>query len=109
MGRHTNAQHSTGSESEQGMDASKMNACKHGFAARYFPCLLEKGSVEWQECIDLGIRRHEQHSNVLRSGCSRQVDEKMVRYHPAINRQILQAIAELERSQVKRRSQAEAE
>ena len=58
-----------------------MNAWRHGFTARYFPCLLEKGSVEWQECIDLGIRLHEQHSNVLRSGCYPQVVDKMVRYH----------------------------
>jgi hypothetical protein len=76
---------------------------------RYFPCLLEKGSIEWQECIDLGIRLHEQHSNVLRSGCYPQVVDKMVRYHSAINRQILQAITQLQRSRVKRRSQAEAE
>jgi hypothetical protein len=33
----------------------------------------------------------------------------MVRYHSAINRQILQAITQLQRSRVKRRSQAEAE
>ncbi len=35
------------------------DACKHGFTARTFPCILEKGSVEWQEFIDLRVPLHD--------------------------------------------------
>jgi hypothetical protein len=54
-----NAQHSTGPRTEQGKEASKINATKHGFTARHFLGLLEKGSADWQEFIDLGIRLHD--------------------------------------------------
>ena len=132
-----NAQHSTGPKTEEGKTKSKFNAVKHGLTARHFPSIIQKDSAEWQQFNELHASmadhfqpvgpieellvekiaieflrfgRHlvrEQDPKVLASGFYAQVVDKMVRYQSAINRQLFQAIAELDRQQEKRKSQAD--
>jgi hypothetical protein len=49
----------------------------------------------------------EQHSHVLASTYYTHIGNKMVRYQSAINRQLFQAMSELDRLQEKRKSEAQ--
>jgi hypothetical protein len=127
-----NAQRSTGPTSEEGKARSRFNAVKHGLTARYFPYLVIPGSVEVQQLeehrrrfyehfapvgpveellvekiiVELGRYNRavapEQHPSVENSGYFPQVVDKLTRYQSAVDRQLMQAITEIDRLQTKR-------
>jgi hypothetical protein len=128
----SNAQHSTGPKTELGKEKSKRNAFKHGFFARHLLSAVEPATLEWQEIQDLheAFRDHyqpvgpieellvekilsesvrfsrflarEQQATMVRSDYYPLNVNRFVRYQSAINRQLFQAITELERQQSKR-------
>jgi len=130
-----NAQRSTGPKTQEGKNRSRFNAVKHGLTARYFPSIIKLGTDEAQEFekqrlafyehfapvgpveellvekIVVELRRYnraiapEQHPSVANSGFFAQVVDKLTRYQTAVNRQLMQAMNELERVQSKRRAE----
>ena len=130
-----NAQHSTGPKTQEGKEKSKLNAVKHGLTSRYFPALIEAGTAEWEEleairtdlfshCQPVGpveelllekvtieymrYRRLVEREQVLcvhNRGFYLEIVDKLTRYQTAINRQLYEAMKELERVQAMRKAQ----
>jgi len=130
-----NAQRSTGPQTEEGKAKSKFNAVKHGLTARYFANLLQPGTPEWDgyqnhrkelfayyepvgpveemliEKTAVETVRYarylsrEQSPAIVQSGHYWDVIKVAVRYQSAINRQLFEAIKELERLQAKRKEE----
>jgi hypothetical protein len=129
-----NAQRSTGPKTPEGKEKSKLNAVKHGLTSRYFPALIEAGTAEWEEleavrrdlvnhCQPVGpveelllekviieymrYRRLVEREQVLcvhNRGFYLEIVDKLTRYQTAINRQLYEAMKELERVQAKRKA-----
>ena len=130
-----NSRHSTGPTSPEGKEKSRLNAVKHGLTARYFPQLIQSGTAEsqqWEElrsrlmehCQPVGpveallvekiavellrynrLLAREQDPRVLASAFYPQVVDKTTRYQSTINRQLFQAMGELERQQGNRKAE----
>jgi hypothetical protein len=130
-----NAQRSTGPKTPEGKDKSKFNAVKHGLTARYFPAVIQAGTAEWQEfeavrtdlfdhCQPVGpieelllekitmefvryrrLVEREQLLCVHNRGYYLEIVDKLTRYQTAINRQLFEAMKELERLQAKRKAE----
>src|SRR5258706_10305882 len=121
-----NAQRSTGPKTPEGKEKSKFNAVQHGFTSRYFRTVTEAGTAEWDELeagrpdllnhyqpigpveeLLLGkinieymrYRRLVEREQLLcfhNRGYYLEIVDKLTRYQTAINRQLYQAIQELE-------------
>ena len=130
-----NAERSTGPKTPEGKDKSKFNAVKHGLTARYFPAVMQAGTAEWEEfetvrtdlidhCQPIGAieellvekitieymryRRLLEREQLLcdhNRGYYLEIVDKLTRYQTAINRQLFEAIKELERLQAKRKAE----
>ena len=128
-----NAQHSTGPKTLEGKEKSKENSRKHGFFARQPLPHGPEGDELWEAYSDLyaGIFEYYQpvgyveelltekvatesirFSRLLafesvyvhqRQACHGQGVDRVLRYQGAINRQLFQAIRELERMQAQRK------
>jgi hypothetical protein len=129
-----NAKRSTGPSTSEGKGNSKLNAVKHGLTARYFPPLMQAGTAEWEQSetvrMDLygfyhpadpleellvekvtieylRYRRLVEREQVL---CAHNRPyffdfvNKLARYQTAINRQLFEAMRELERLQAQRKA-----
>jgi len=129
-----NAQRSTGPQTSEGKENSKFNAVKHGLTARYFPALIQAGTAESEQfevvrtdlygfyqpadpleelmlekvIIEyLRYRRLVEREQVL---CAHNrpyfldIVNKLARYQTAINRQLFEAMRELERLQAQRKA-----
>lgn len=129
-----NAQRSTGPTTSEGKEKSKLNAVKHGLTARYFPAVIQAGTAEWEhfEAVRTELygfyqpadpieelmvekvtmeyvryRRLVEREQVL---CSAnrpyflEIVNKLARYQTAINRQLFEAMRELERLQAQRKA-----
>jgi len=129
-----NAKHSTGPKTSEGKETSKFNAVKHGLTARYFPALIHAGSAEWElfETVRTDLydfyqpadpleellvekiiieyvryRRLVEREQVLCAHNRRyflEIVNKLARYQTAINRQLFEAMRELERLQAQRKA-----
>jgi len=130
-----NAKHSTGPKTSEGKENSKINAVKHGLTARYLPALIQAGTAEWEqfeairtdlygfyqpaEALEellvekvtieyLRYRRLVEREQVL---CAHNrsyfldIVNKLARYQTAINRQLFEAMRELERLQAQHKAQ----
>lgn len=130
----SNAQRSTGPKTSEGKEKSKFNAVKHGLTARYFPVLIQAGTAESEQfetvrtdlygfyqpadpleemmvekvIIEyLRYRRLVEREQVL---CAHNrpyfldIVNKLARYQSAINRQLFEAMRELERLQAQRKT-----
>jgi hypothetical protein len=128
-----NAKRSTGPTTPEGKENSKFNAAKHGLTARYFPALIQAGTAEWEQfetvrtdlygfyqpadpleelmvekvTIEyLRYRRLVEREQVL---CAHNrpyfldIVNKLARYQSAINRQLFEAMRELDRLQAQRK------
>jgi len=130
-----NAKHSSGTKTPEVKENSKFNAVKHGLTARYFPAVIQAGTAEWQEfeavrtdlfdhCQPIGpleelllekitieymrYRRLVEREQVLcvhNRGYYLEIVDKLTRYQTAINRQLFEAMKELERLQAHRKAQ----
>lgn len=130
-----NAQHSTGPKTPEGKEKSRFNAVKYGLTSRYFPTLVQKEHSWWEAYNDLRMRLFmhfepegpieemladkivvetirfsrllatEQHPTSLKNGGYWDVLRLGTRYQSAINRQLFEAMKELERLQEKRKAQ----
>lgn len=130
-----NAQRSTGPKTPEGKEKSKQNAVKHGLTSRYFPTVIEAGTAEWEEleAVRVDLQNHhrpvgpveelllekmtieymryrrlverEQLLCVHRPGYYLDIVDKLARYQTAINRQLFEAMKELERVQAVRKAQ----
>jgi hypothetical protein len=130
-----NAQRSTGPRTPEGKENSKYNAVTHGLTARYFPAVIQRGSVEWQEFEALRVsliehyrpmtaaeelllekitieyvryrRLVEREQEVCVAWLSVYLDvtNRMARYQTAINRQLFEAMEKLEELQSKRKEE----
>jgi hypothetical protein len=128
-----NAQRSTGPKTPEGKDKAKFNALKHGLTARYFPAVIKPGTPESEEYefvradlsghyqpqdpmeallvakISVEYMRYrrlverEQGFYDLYRGFHPDALNKVARYQTAINRQLFEAVKELERLQAKRK------
>jgi hypothetical protein len=129
-----NAKRSTGPTTPEGKEKSKFNAVQHGFTARYFPAVIQAGTAEWEQFetvrTDLygfyrpadpleelmvekvtmeyvRYRRLVEREQVL---CAHNrphfldIVNKLARYQTAINRQLFEAMRELERLQARRKA-----
>lgn len=129
-----NAQCSTGPTTSEGKEKSKLNAVKHGLTARYFPAVIQAGTTEWEQfeavrtdlydfyqpadpieellvekiTVEyLRYRRLVEREEVL---CAANrpyfldIVNKLARYQTAINRQLFEAMRELERLQARRKA-----
>ena len=129
-----NAQRSTGPKTPEGKEKSKLNAVKHGLTSRYFPAVIEAGTAEWEEleAVRVDLHNHlrpvgpveelllekmtieymryrrlverEQLLCVHRPGYYLDIVDKLARYQTAINRQLFEAMEELERVQATRKA-----
>jgi len=127
-----NAQHSTGPKTAEGKAKSRFNAVKYGLTSRYFPTLLQENSAWAQTYQDLRrnlyvhfapegpieemlvdkivvetirysrLLSHEQQPDILKTHAYWEVLRLCTRYQSAINRQLFEAMQELERLQAKR-------
>lgn len=134
-----NAQLSTGPKTPAGKEKSKFNALKHGLTARYFPAVIREGTPESEEYeavrtdlfdhyqpqgpmeallvakISVEYTRYcrlverEQGFYDLYRGFHPETLNKVARYQSAINRQLIEAIKELERVQAKRKAEEREE
>jgi hypothetical protein len=130
-----NAQHSTGPKTAEGKAKSRFNAVKYGLTSRYFPTLLQENSAWGQTYQDLRMNlyvhfapegpieemlvdkivvetirysrllSHEQHPDILKTHAYWEVLRLCTRYQSAINRQLFEAMQELERLQTKRKAE----
>jgi hypothetical protein len=130
-----NAQRSTGPQTPEGKEKSKLNAVKHGLTSRYFPAVIEAGTAEWEELEAVRVDLHNHHQPVgpveelllekmtieymryrrlvereqllcvRRPGYYLDIVDKLARYQTAINRQLFEAMKELERVQATRKAQ----
>jgi hypothetical protein len=130
-----NAQHSTGPMTPEGKEKSKFNAVKHGLTSRYFPNVIEAGTAEWEqlEAVRTDFLNHYQPIGpmeelmlekvtieymryrrlverelalcVRNRGYYPEIVDKLTRYQTAINRQLYEAMKELERLQALRKAQ----
>ncbi|MGB8493213.1 MAG: hypothetical protein WCE53_02315 [Candidatus Acidiferrum sp.] len=130
-----NAERSTGPKTPAGKDKSKFNAVKHGLTARYFPAVIQAGTPEAEEFeavhadlfdhyqphgpveallvakISMEYMRYrrlvecEQNFYDLYRGFHPETLNKVTRYQTAINRQLFEAMKELERLQAKRKAE----
>jgi hypothetical protein len=130
-----NSKLSTGPKTPEGKVNSKLNATKHGLTSRYFPGVIQAGSEEWQdsEAIRASLFEHYQpvgpieelllekitieHMRYRRlverekllcdhnRGHFLEIVDKLTRYDVAINRQLYEAIRELERLRTNRKAQ----
>lgn len=129
-----NAQLSTGPKTSEGKEKSKLNAVKHGLTARYFPAVIQAGTAEWEQfeavrtdlydfyqpadpieellvekiTVEyLRYRRLVEREEVL-CNANRpyflEIVNKLARYQSAINRQLFEAMRELERLQAQRKA-----
>ncbi len=129
-----NAQRSTGPKTFEGKEKSKFNSVQHGFTARYFPAVIQAGTAEWEqfEAVRTDLygfyqpadpleelmvekvtieyvryRRLVEREQVL---CAHNrpyfldIVNKLARYQTAINRQLFEAMRELERLQAQRKA-----
>lgn len=129
-----NAQRSTGPKTSEGKEKSKLNAVRHGLTARYFPAVIQAGTAEWEHfegvrtdlygfyqpadpieelMLDkltmeyVRYRRLVEREQVL---CAANrpyfldIVNKLARYQTAINRQLFEAMRELERLQAQRKA-----
>ncbi|HEY6268244.1 MAG TPA: hypothetical protein VIX11_08105 [Candidatus Acidoferrum sp.] len=129
-----NAQRSTGPTTPEGKEKSKFNAVKHGLTARYFPAVIQAETAEWEQfeavrtdlygfyqpadpieelMVEkvtmeyLRYRRLVEREQVL---CAHNrpyffdIVNKLARYQTAINRQLFEAMRELERLQAQRKA-----
>ena len=129
-----NAQRSTGPKTSEGKQKSKLNAMKHGLTARYFPALIPPGSAEAEQFETVRVDLHDHYEPVgpieelmlekltteylrFRRLVEREqvlcaanrpyfldIVNKLARYQTAINRQLFEAIRELERLQAQRKA-----
>lgn len=130
-----NAQHSTGPKTPEGKEKSKQNARKHGFFARQPLPPGEEGDKLWQAYGDLvaGIWEHYQPVGYLEGLLTEKIIaesirfsrllayegkdvgqhrafhwegvDRILRFQSAVNRQLFQAMHELERLQDKRKAE----
>jgi hypothetical protein len=130
-----NAQRSTGPMTPEGKEKSKLNAVKHGLTSRYFPAVIEAGTAEWEELEAVRVDLHNHHRPVgpveelllekmtieymryrrlvereqllcvHRPAYYLDIVDKLARYQTAINRQLFEAMIELERVQATRKAQ----
>jgi hypothetical protein len=130
-----NAQRSTGPMTPEGKEKSKLNAVKHGLTSRYFPAVIEAGTAEWEELEAVRVDLHNHHRPdglveelllekmtieymryrrlvereqllcVHRPAYYLDIVDKLARYQTAINRQLFEAMKELERVQARRKAQ----
>ena len=129
-----NAKLSTGPKTPEGKSTSKLNATKHGLTSRYFPGLIQAGTQEWQEseAIRKSLFDHYQPIGPIEElllekitieyvryrrlverekllcdhnrGYFLEIVDKLTRYDVAINRQLYEAMRELERVQTNRKA-----
>ena len=129
-----NAQRSTGPTTSQGKEKSKFNAVKHGLTARYFPAVIQAGTAEWEqfetvrtdlydfyqpadpieelmvEKITMEYIRYRRLVGREQVLCAHNrpyfldIVNELPRYQTAINRQLFEAIRELERLQAQRKA-----
>jgi hypothetical protein len=132
-----NAQHSTGPKTPEGKEKSKFNAVKHGLTARYFPAVIQAGTAEGEqfEAVRADLYDHYQPVGPIEElvlekiiteymryrrlvereqllcahnrGYYLEIVDKLTRYQTAINRQLFEAIRELERLQGQRKAKEE--
>ncbi len=130
-----NAARSTGPKTEEGKAKSRLNAAKHGFTASLFPAFISKDGEDGEKFVTLRASVFDHYQPIgpieqlfaekiavefiryARLVCREQLPHvldkwtyfdlmnKTTRYQSSINRQLFQAIAELERQQTKRKSQ----
>lgn len=129
-----NAQRSTGPKTSEGKENSKFNALKHGLTARYFPAVIQAGTAEWQqfETVRTDLYDFYQPANPIEELMVEKITveylryrrlvereqvmcapnrpyfldvvNKLARYQTAINRQLFEAMRELERLQAQRKA-----
>ena len=129
-----NAQRSTGPTTLEGKEKSKMNALKHGLTARYFPAMTQAGTPEGEQFQAVHADLHDHYQPVgpleelvfekltieymrYRRLVEREqvlcahnrpyfldIVNKLARYQTAINRQLFEAMRELERLQAQRKA-----
>lgn len=129
-----NAQRSTGPKTSEGKERSKFNAVKHGLTARYFPALIQAGTAEWEqfetirtdlygfyqpadpleelmvEKVTIEYLRYRRLVEREQALCAHNrpyfldIVNKLARYQTAINRQLFEAMRELERLQAPRKA-----
>jgi hypothetical protein len=128
-----NAQRSTGPKTQQGKEKSKFNAVKHGLTARYFPAVIQVGTAEGEqfEAVRADLYDHYQPVGPIEElvlekiiteymryrrlvereqlcahnrGYYLETVDRLTRYQTAINRQLFEAIRELERLQAQRKA-----
>ena len=128
-----NAQRSTGPKTSQGKEKSKFNAVKHGLTARYFPAVIQAGTAEWEqfEAVRTDLYDFYQPADPIEELVERitveylryrwlvereqvlcahnrpyflDIVNKLARYQAAINRQLFEAMRELERLQAQRKA-----
>ena len=130
-----NAQHSTGPQTAEGKAKSRFNAVKYGLTSRYFPTLLQENSAWAQTYQDLRRNLYvhfapegpieemlvdkmvvetirysrllsaEQHPQVVETSAYWEALRLGTRYQSAINKQLFEALKELERLQTKRKAE----
>jgi hypothetical protein len=129
-----NAQRSTGPKTSEGKERSKLNATTHGLTARYFPAVVEAGTAESEhfetvrrelhgfyqptdaieelmvEKVAMEYVRYHRLLERERVLCAAnrpyflEIVNKLARYQTAINRQLFEAMRELERLQAQRKA-----
>ena len=129
-----NAQRSTGPQTSEGKENSKFNGVKHGLTAGYFPAVIQAGTTEWEqfeavrtdlygfyqpadpleelmvEKVTIEYLRYHRLVEREQVLCAHnrpyflEIVNKLARYQTAINRQLFEAMRELERLQAPRKA-----
>jgi hypothetical protein len=130
-----NAKRSTGPTTPEGKEKSRRNAVKHGLTARFFLSILQESVPEWSEFskIILALTEHFQPVGPIEELLVEKIAIETIRfrrfiageqndgfyweevlrrggrYQSAINRQLFEAMRELERLQKNRKKENDAE
>jgi hypothetical protein len=121
-------------QTSEGKENSKFNAVKHGLTARYSPAVIQAGTAEWEqfeavrtdlygfyqpadpleelmlEKVIIEYLRHRRLVEREQVLCAHNrpyfldIVNKLARYQTAINRQLFEAMRELERLQAQRKA-----